>query len=52
MIKDIISKFHETIKELVSQMDHDTAENFLKAFNVKMKEPNEQTHLQKNSRSS
>lgn len=50
MISELESQvniFHETIKEVMDQLDPESAKIFLEEFNKKMKELYEQTNLQK-----
>jgi hypothetical protein len=44
----LIDTMEKRIEEILSCVDNETAEEFLRIFNEKMKELNEQTNLQKN----
>ena len=47
-LDDHIEKFHDAIKEVLSQLDLGRAQLFLEVFSQRMKELHEQTNLQKN----
>jgi hypothetical protein len=49
LLDDHVENFHVAIKEVLSQLDLESAHLFLEVFNQRIKELHEQTNLQENS---